>query len=110
MKGNSLAVMAWRNLWRNRRRTILTMSSIVFGVMLVAVIDPRTAFASEERFPRVDLLAEWPQEVLQERPLDAYTALVAVTHDHGLLPQFGRKIDFQQLFHGRAHPRQEGPA
>jgi len=34
MRGNSLAVMAWRNLWRNRRRTILTLSSIVFGVFL----------------------------------------------------------------------------
>lgn len=47
----------------------------------ITVIDPRTAFASEERFPGVDLLAEWPQEVLAERPLDPFTALVAVTHD-----------------------------
>ena len=47
----------------------------------VVVIDPRTAFASQERFPGVELIAEWPQEVLSERPLDAYSALVAVTHD-----------------------------
>jgi len=47
----------------------------------VLVIDPRTAFASADRFPSVDLQAEWPQEILQDRPLDAYTALVAVTHD-----------------------------
>lgn len=47
----------------------------------ITVIDPRTAFASEERFPGVDLLAEWPQEILDQRPLDAFTALVAVTHD-----------------------------
>ena len=47
----------------------------------VLVIDPRTAFATEERFPSVELLAEWPQEILPDRPLDAYTALVAVTHD-----------------------------
>ena len=47
----------------------------------ITVIDPRTAFASQERFPDVELLAEWPQEVLEERPLDPFTALVAVTHD-----------------------------
>ncbi|WP_279479704.1 XdhC family protein [Aureimonas sp. SK2] len=47
----------------------------------LAIIDPRTAFATPERFPGVDLSAEWPEDVLRERPLDAYTALVAVTHD-----------------------------
>ena len=45
------------------------------------IIDPRTAFATPERFAGVDADAEWPQEVLKEKPLDAYTALVAVTHD-----------------------------
>jgi ABC-type lipoprotein release transport system permease subunit len=29
--------MAWRNLWRNRRRTLLTLSSIVFGVFLAVI-------------------------------------------------------------------------
>lgn len=47
----------------------------------VTVIDPRTAFATSERFPNVDLIAEWPDVVLKERPLDAYTALCALTHD-----------------------------
>ena len=45
------------------------------------VIDPRTAFATPERFGGVDLAAEWPQDELAKRPLDAFTALVAVTHD-----------------------------
>lgn len=36
--GNRLAVMAWRNLWRNRRRTLLTLSSIVFGVFLAVLM------------------------------------------------------------------------
>ncbi|AZO12723.1 MULTISPECIES: XdhC family protein [unclassified Mesorhizobium] len=47
----------------------------------VEIIDPRTAFATPERFPDVALYAEWPQDVLKREPLDSYTALVAVTHD-----------------------------
>ncbi|MGH6925719.1 MAG: XdhC family protein [Propylenella sp.] len=47
----------------------------------VTIIDPRTAFATPERFPDVPLIAEWPEEALKDVPLDAYTALAALTHD-----------------------------
>ena len=47
----------------------------------VEIIDPRTAFASAERFPDVTLHAEWPEDVLKRRPLDAFTGLALVTHD-----------------------------
>lgn len=47
----------------------------------VTIIDPRTAFASIDRFPDVPLVAEWPEEALARTPLDAYTGLVALTHD-----------------------------
>ncbi|WP_273728765.1 XdhC family protein [Brucella gallinifaecis] len=47
----------------------------------VKIIDPRTAFATPERFAGIDLRADWPVDVLKDKPLDAYTALVAVTHD-----------------------------
>jgi xanthine dehydrogenase accessory factor len=47
----------------------------------LTIIDPRTAFATEERFEGVELIADWPEDVLKDRPLDAYTALAAVTHD-----------------------------
>ncbi len=47
----------------------------------LTIIDPRTAFATEERFEGVELIADWPEDVLKTRPLDAYTALAAVTHD-----------------------------
>jgi xanthine dehydrogenase accessory factor len=47
----------------------------------ILIIDPRTAFASEERFAGHRLHADWPEDVLKTRPLDRHTALVAVTHD-----------------------------
>ena len=48
----------------------------------LTVIDPRTAFASPERFPGVRLVADWPDAALARiGPLDAYTALAALTHD-----------------------------
>ncbi len=47
----------------------------------MAVVDPRTAFATAERFHGVELLADWPEDVLPARPLDRYTALAALTHD-----------------------------
>jgi xanthine dehydrogenase accessory factor len=45
------------------------------------IIDPRTAFATTDRFPDVTLHPEWPQDVFSARPLDGYTALAALTHD-----------------------------
>jgi xanthine dehydrogenase accessory factor len=45
------------------------------------VIDPRTAFASPERFPDTPVLAQWPDEALEERPLDRFTAICLLTHD-----------------------------
>lgn len=47
----------------------------------VSVIDPRTAFATEDRFPAGLLTAEWPEDVLKDAPLDPFTAVAALTHD-----------------------------
>ncbi|MAB13219.1 MAG: xanthine dehydrogenase [Parvibaculum sp.] len=47
----------------------------------VTVIDPRTAFASEERFPGVTLVTEWPDEAMEKIDLDTRTAVVTLTHD-----------------------------
>ena len=46
------------------------------------VVDPRTAFGSEERFPNVDqLIPLWPQEAFQKIPLTRSTAIAMLTHD-----------------------------
>lgn len=47
----------------------------------ILVIDPRAAFATPERFPDVELVPEWPEDVLRTRGLDQFTALVALSHD-----------------------------
>lgn len=47
----------------------------------MTIIDPRTAFATPERFPDVKLIAEWPQNVLPGIKLDRYTGMACFTHD-----------------------------
>jgi xanthine dehydrogenase accessory factor len=47
----------------------------------VTIVDPRTAFASIERFPDVKVIAEWPDVALPPLKIDHYTAFVALTHD-----------------------------
>ena len=47
----------------------------------VIVIDPRGAFATDDRFPRVELLRRWPEEALQELEIDHRTAVVTLSHD-----------------------------
>jgi xanthine dehydrogenase accessory factor len=47
----------------------------------VTIVDPRTAFASVERFPDVKVIAEWPDKALPPLGIDRYTAFVALTHD-----------------------------
>jgi xanthine dehydrogenase accessory factor len=45
------------------------------------IVDPRTAFATAERFPGLRLMAEWPDTALAKIGLDAYTAVACLTHD-----------------------------
>jgi xanthine dehydrogenase accessory factor len=47
----------------------------------VTVIDPRTAFATADRFPGARLLTVWPDEALSEVRLHGRTAVIALTHD-----------------------------
>lgn len=47
----------------------------------VVIIDPRTAFATGERFGDVDLVRDWPGEALPKIGLDDRTAVVVLTHD-----------------------------
>jgi xanthine dehydrogenase accessory factor len=60
----------------------------------VTIVDPRTAFATPERFPDVKVVAKWPDVALPPLNVDHYTAFVALTHDP--------KIDDPALLHALA--------
>ncbi|HTW33425.1 MAG TPA: XdhC family protein [Rhizomicrobium sp.] len=47
----------------------------------VRIIDPRTAFATEARFPGISLSHDWADEALAKQPLGSRSALIALTHD-----------------------------
>jgi xanthine dehydrogenase accessory factor len=47
----------------------------------VVVVDPRRAFATDERFPNVAVSAAWPDEAMAKLRPDVRTAVVTLTHD-----------------------------
>ncbi|MBI3512481.1 MAG: XdhC family protein [Proteobacteria bacterium] len=47
----------------------------------ITVIDPRGAFATDDRFPNVTLSDEWPDDAMTRLKPDAKTAVVTLTHD-----------------------------
>src|SRR6185312_1847296 len=47
----------------------------------VRIIDPRTAFATAERFPGIALSHDWADEALAKAPLGPRSAVVLLTHD-----------------------------
>jgi xanthine dehydrogenase accessory factor len=47
----------------------------------VTIIDPRRAFGSDQRFPNVTLLSDWPDDAMRALQLDHRTAVVTLTHD-----------------------------
>jgi xanthine dehydrogenase accessory factor len=47
----------------------------------VTVVDPRRAFATDERFPNTHVTTEWPDEALEKIKPDRRTAIVTLTHD-----------------------------
>ncbi|WP_022710322.1 XdhC family protein [Pseudochrobactrum sp. AO18b] len=46
----------------------------------LSIIDPRSGFATAERFPSVQLHETWPEEFFKTHQPDSFTALVALSH------------------------------
>jgi xanthine dehydrogenase accessory factor len=49
--------------------------------LAVVVVDPRRSFASDDRFPNVTVMTEWPDEALDALVPDSRTAVITLTHD-----------------------------
>ncbi len=62
----------------------IAQALVPFAVPLgfgVTVVDPRRAFASDERFPDVTVSTEWPDEAMDRLAPDSRTAVITLTHD-----------------------------
>lgn len=47
----------------------------------VIVVDPRRSFATEDRFPNVTLMDDWPDDAMDKIVPDSRTAIITLTHD-----------------------------
>ena len=79
----------------------LTRMAKMLGYRTV-VVDPRGAFATEERFPFVDeLVHAWPQEAFKTLRLTSSTALCALTHDPKIdVPALAAALDSPAFYIG----------
>jgi xanthine dehydrogenase accessory factor len=56
-----------------------------FAGLDIAVVDPRAAFATAERFPGKQIIVDWPDAAFPRLGLDRHMAVACLTHD--------RKVD-----------------
>src|SRR5207248_2742945 len=67
----------------------------------VTIVDPRRPFASEERFPGLEISTDWPDEALDAFAPDRRTAVVTLTHDPKLDdPALDRALKSQAFYIG----------
>ena len=80
----------------------------------MTVVDPRRAFATDERFPGVAVSTEWPDEAMDALRPDTRTAVVTLTHDPKLDdPALDRALKSEAFYIGalgskRTHARRLG--
>ena len=77
----------------------------------VTVVDPRRAFATDERFPGVSVSTDWPDEAMDALLPDSRSAVVTLTHDPKLDdPALDRALKSEAFYIGalgsrRTHAR-----
>ena len=48
---------------------------------VVTIIDPRKYFITEERFPNIEIINGWPEEIFKKLQTNSNNALITLTHD-----------------------------
>ena len=48
---------------------------------VVTIIDPRKYFITEERFPNIEIICGWPEEIFKKLQTNSNNALITLTHD-----------------------------
>ena len=94
---NLIIKMAWRNLWRNRRRSLITMSSVLFAVLL-AIFFYSMEKGSYERM--IDNMVRYStgyiqiQDVLFEDEPSMDHSMLVDDHINGILEELDDRIGF----------------
>ena len=67
----------------------------------VLVVDPRAAFATDFRFPDMEISSDWPDTAVANIGVDSHTAIVTLTHDPKLDdPALQAAVDTDAFFIG----------
>ena len=92
-----LLSLAWRNLWRNRKRSLITISSVLFAILLAIVFDSMER-GSYERM--IDSMVKYStgyiqiQDVLYEEEPSIDNSLLFDEEIETLLERHGSRIDY----------------
>ncbi len=47
---------------------------------VITIVDPRKFFITDERFPNVKIINDWPEEIFKKLQTDSNNALITLTH------------------------------
>ncbi len=92
-----LLILAWRNLWRNKKRTLITISSVVFAVVFSTLADSAGRGSWErmiENMVKFDTGYIQVQDVLYKEEPSIDNSLLLDEQLRGVLGSYSDKIEF----------------